>query len=219
MANAGGLNPAGLADRLRELAAELGLDAAVAHVEGDDLLPRAAELGLGEPLTANAYLGGFGHRRVPDAPAPTSWSPAGSPTPRWSSGPAVAHFGWARDDYDGSPAPSSAGHVIECGAQATGGNYAFFTELAGPAPPRLPDRRGRTPTAPASSPSTPGTGGAVSVGTVTAQLLYEISRAPLRGPDVTARLDSVDADAGRPGPGPHQRRRRRGAAAAAEGRR
>src|SRR5204862_4867387 len=50
VANAGGLNPAGLADQVRKLAAELGVDVAVAHVEGDDLRPRAAELGLGEPL-------------------------------------------------------------------------------------------------------------------------------------------------------------------------
>src|SRR3954466_9268833 len=52
VANAGGLNPAGLAAALRELAARLGIGLAVAHVEGDDLLPRAAELGLGSPLTA-----------------------------------------------------------------------------------------------------------------------------------------------------------------------
>ena len=58
--NAGGLNPAGLAAALRELAGRLGLGTAVASVEGDDLLPRAAELGLGTPLTANAYLGAFG---------------------------------------------------------------------------------------------------------------------------------------------------------------
>src|SRR6201992_3246828 len=60
VANAGGLNPAGLADAIRALAERLGVDARVAHVEGDDLLPRAAELGLGTPLTANAYLGAWG---------------------------------------------------------------------------------------------------------------------------------------------------------------
>ena len=83
--NAGGLNPAGLAERLRQLAASLGVDVNVAHVEGDDLLPRADELGLGSPLTANAYLGALGDRRLPRSAAPTSSSPAGSPTPRSSS--------------------------------------------------------------------------------------------------------------------------------------
>ena len=63
--NAGGLNPAGLADRLREVAGRLGLTVRVAHVEGDDILGRAdalglADPGLGKPLTANAYLGGLG---------------------------------------------------------------------------------------------------------------------------------------------------------------
>ncbi|WP_348729588.1 acyclic terpene utilization AtuA family protein, partial [uncultured Mycolicibacterium sp.] len=60
VANAGGLNPAGLADAIRTLADTLGVPATVAHVEGDDLLPRADELGLGAPLTANAYLGAWG---------------------------------------------------------------------------------------------------------------------------------------------------------------
>src|SRR5246500_2597558 len=60
IANAGGLNPAGLADAVRALADRVGIPARVAHVEGDDLLPRAQELGLGTPLTANAYLGAWG---------------------------------------------------------------------------------------------------------------------------------------------------------------
>ena len=58
--NAGGLNPAGLADAVRALAEKLGIPTAVAHVEGDDLLPRAAELGFPGVLTANAYLGAWG---------------------------------------------------------------------------------------------------------------------------------------------------------------
>ena len=60
VANAGGLNPAGLADAVRALSGRLGIPARVAHVEGDDLQPRAEELGLGTPLTANAYLGAWG---------------------------------------------------------------------------------------------------------------------------------------------------------------
>ena len=69
VANAGGLNPAGLAARLREVAAEQGLDVTIAHVEGDDLLGRAGELGFGDVLTANAYLGAFGIAAALDAGA------------------------------------------------------------------------------------------------------------------------------------------------------
>ena len=96
-------------------------------------------------------------------------------------GPAAAHFGWAPTDYDALAGAVAAGHIIECGAQATGGNYAFFTEVADLTHPGFPiaeiDADG-------SSVITkhPGTGGAVSVDTVTAQLLYEITRCALRQP-------------------------------------
>ncbi|ASR39464.1 exopolyphosphatase [Prauserella marina] len=188
VSNAGGLNPAGLAARIRELADRLGIDVTVAHVEGDDLLPRAAELGLGSPLTANAYLGAWGIAecltegadvvvtgRVTDASVIV--------------GPAAAHFGWSRDDYDALAGAVAAGHVIECGAQATGGNYAFFTEHA-IGTPGFPIAE---ISADGSSVITkhPGTGGVVDVGTVTAQLLYEIGGARYAGPDVTARFDTI----------------------------
>ncbi|MGR7002174.1 acyclic terpene utilization AtuA family protein [Yinghuangia aomiensis] len=193
VANAGGLNPAGLAAALRALAAELGVDAAIAHVEGDDLRPRAAELGLGDPLAANAYLGAWGIAaclrdgadivvtgRVTDASLVV--------------GPAAAHFGWARDDYDALAGAVVAGHVIECGPQATGGNYAFFTELTGRAAPDRPAFPLVEIAADGSSVVTkhPGTGGAVTLGTVTAQLLYEIGGADYPGPDVTTRFDTVE---------------------------
>lgn len=193
VANAGGVNPAGLARAVRELTEKLGLDVAVAHVEGDDLLARAAEFGFGTPLTANAYLGAWGIReclvrgadvvvtgRVTDASLVV--------------GPAAAHFGWARDDYDALAGAMVAGHVIECGAQATGGNYAFFTELteseAGLASPGFPIAQ---ISADGSSVITkhPGSGGAVTIGTVTAQLVYEITGARYAGPDATARFDTV----------------------------
>ncbi|MGW3042149.1 acyclic terpene utilization AtuA family protein [Kitasatospora sp. NPDC001159] len=187
--NAGGLNPARLADRLRELAQRLGVAAAVAHVEGDDLLSRRSELGLPEGLlAANAYLGGFGIAaclaegadvvvtgRVTDAAL--------------VAGPAIAHFGWTSDDLDALAGAVVAGHVLECGAQATGGNYAFFREhdVTCPGFP-LAELH-----ADGSSVITkhPGTGGAVTVGTVTAQLLYETGGSHYLGPDVTARLDTV----------------------------
>ncbi|HEY3716845.1 MAG TPA: acyclic terpene utilization AtuA family protein [Jatrophihabitantaceae bacterium] len=187
--NAGGVNPSGLAAALQSLASRLGLSARIAHVEGDDLAGRASSLGLGEPLAANAYLGAWGIAaclsggadvvvtgRVTDASLVV--------------GPAAAHFGWARDDYDALAGAVAAGHVIECGPQATGGNYSFFTSIGDLRRPGFPiaeiDADG-------SSVITkhPGTGGAVTVGTVTAQLLYEVTGARYAGPDVTLRLDSV----------------------------
>ncbi|OBK65234.1 exopolyphosphatase [Mycobacterium colombiense] len=190
VANAGGLNPAGLADAIRALAERLGIDARIAHVEGDDLLSRAAELGLGSPLTANAYLGAWGivdclddgadvvvTGRVTDASVIV--------------GAAAAHFGWERADYDRLAGAVVAGHVIECGVQATGGNYSFFTEVADLTHAGFPLAE---VSADGSSVITkhPGTGGLVSVDTVTAQLLYEITGARYANPDVTARMDSVE---------------------------
>jgi hypothetical protein len=187
--NAGGLNPAGLAVAVRALAAKLGVPVKVAHVEGDDLLPRAAELGFEGVLTANAYLGAWGivdclssgadivvTGRVTDASVVV--------------GPAAAHFGWSRQDYDRIAGAVVAGHVIECGAQATGGNYAFFTDIADLDHAGLPIAEMY---ADGSSVITkhPGTGGQVSVGTVTAQLLYEITGARYANPDATARFDTI----------------------------
>ncbi|NVJ17284.1 acyclic terpene utilization AtuA family protein [Myxococcus sp. AM010] len=186
--NAGGLNPAGLAAALREVAAKLGVKVHVAHVEGDDLSARADALGLGSPLTANAYLGGWGIAaclragadivvtgRVTDASLVV--------------GPAAAHFGWKVDDWDRLAGAMVAGHVLECGTQATGGNFSFFTELDA--------RRPGFPLAElyedGSSVITKhaGTGGAVTVDTVLAQLVYEITGARYAGPDATARFDTI----------------------------
>ena len=190
VANAGGLNPAGLAAAIGELAARLGLDASVAYVEGDDLRPRAAELGLGEPLAANAYLGAWGIAeclrsgadvvvtgRVTDASLVV--------------GPAVAHFGWSRSEFDALAGAVVAGHVIECGPQATGGNYSFFAEIADLRRPGFPIAELRRDGTSVIT-KHPGTGGAVTVGTVTAQLLYEIGGPRYAGPDVTARFDTIE---------------------------
>jgi hypothetical protein len=189
VANAGGLNPAGLAQAVRELAARLGLSVNVAHVEGDDLVPRAAELGFGAPLAANAYLGGWGIADCLNAGADVVVT--GRVTDASVLvGPAAAHHGWARTDYDRLAGAIAAGHVIECGTQATGGNYAFFTEIADLAHPGFPlaeiHRDG-------SSVITkhPGTGGAVTIDTVTAQLLYEIGAPAYLGPDVTTHFDTI----------------------------
>ncbi|RNF81682.1 acyclic terpene utilization AtuA family protein [Streptomyces botrytidirepellens] len=187
VANAGGLNPAGLADAIRGLAERLGIGCRVAHVEGDDLLG-ARDWGPGV-VSANAYLGGGGIAaclrggadvvvtgRVTDAALVT--------------GPAAAHFGWAADDWDALAGAVVAGHVLECGTQATGGNYAFFTEIDDLRRPGFPLAEIH-PDGSAVITKHPGTGGAVTVGTVTAQLLYETAGARYPGPDVTARLDSV----------------------------
>jgi hypothetical protein len=189
--NAGGLNPAGLTRQLRALAEKLGVTAEFAHVEGDDLTARAAELGLGSPLTASAYLGAWGIVACLNAGADVVVT--GRVTDAsLVVGPAAAHFGWARTDYDQLAGAVAAGHVIECGAQATGGNYSFFTEF-------LEDMtRAGFPIAEirrdGSSVITkhPGTGGAVTTGTVTAQLMYEIQGARYAGPDVTTRLDTIE---------------------------
>jgi len=188
--NAGGLNPAGLADSVRVLADRMGIATRVAHVEGDDLLARAGELDLGTPLTANAYLGAWGivdclnagadivvTGRVTDASVIV--------------GPAAAHFGWGRADFDQLAGAVTAGHVIECGVQATGGNYAFFTEVGDLTHAGFPLAEVH---ADGSSVITKhaGTGGLVSVDTVTAQLLYEITGARYANPDVTARFDRVE---------------------------
>lgn len=187
VANAGGLNPAGLADAVRDLAGRVGVGGLrVAHVEGDDLGER-----FPGALTANAYLGGAGIAaclragadvvvtgRVTDAALVT--------------GPAAAHFGWGEGDHDRLAGAVVAGHILECGTQATGGNYAFFAECE--------ERELLRPGFPVaeihedgSSVITKhdGTGGFVDVGTVTAQLLYETAGARYAGPDVTARLDTV----------------------------
>ncbi|MEU4208444.1 acyclic terpene utilization AtuA family protein [Streptomyces sp. NPDC026206] len=184
--NAGGLNPAGLAERIGELADRVGVPARVAHVTGDDLLGDG-QWGKGV-LTANAYLGGAGIAeclragadvvvtgRVTDAALVT--------------GPAAAHFGWTAEDLDPLAGAVVAGHVLECGTQATGGNYAFFTEhdVLRPGFPLAEIH----PDGSAVITKHPGTGGAVTASTVTAQLLYETAGARYVGPDVTARLDTV----------------------------
>ena len=206
VSNAGGLDPAGCAEAVRALGARLGLEPSVAYVSGDNLLPRLDELkaaGIelahfetGQPrgdtsgfLTANAYLGCFGivealnrgadivvTGRVTDAAV--------------VCGPAAWHHGWARDDWDALAGGVVAGHVIECGAQVTGGNYSFFTEVAGMTHVGFPwaEVAGDGSCVIGKH---DGTGGEVSVGTVTSQLLYEIGGPEYYGPDVTARFDTI----------------------------
>jgi hypothetical protein len=207
VANAGGLNPSGLAAELRALAGRLGLDVGVAHVEGDDLLgrlddlraagERLAHLDTGVPLaaagvapvTANAYLGAWGIVAALEAGADVVV--CGRVTDAsLVVGPAAWHFGWAADDWDRLAGAVVAGHVLECGTQATGGNYAFLDELPDARPPGFPIAEVAADGG-AVVTKHPGTGGLVSVGTVTAQLLYEIAGPAYENPDVVARFDTV----------------------------
>ncbi len=207
VSNAGGLNPHGCAAQVVAVAERLGRTVRVAVVDGDDATEafgqeRAAgwtapHLDTGRPFATagrdpdvvSAYLGGWGIAealaggadivvtgRVTDAAI--------------IIGPAAWHFGWARNDWDALAGAVAAGHVIECGAQATGGNFSFFRET--------PDMvRAGFPIAEIAADGSavitkhPGTGGAVTVETVTAQLLYEIAGARYLNPDVVTRLDTA----------------------------
>jgi hypothetical protein len=147
VSNAGGLDPDTCAEAVAELAATLGLSPTIAYVNGDDLLDRLDELQragvdlahfeTGEPLgdptrfvSANAYLGCFGivealgrgadiviTGRVTDAAL--------------VCGPAAWHHQWSPDNLDALAGAVVAGHVVECGAQVSGGNYSFFKEVSG----------------------------------------------------------------------------------------
>ncbi len=207
VANAGGLNPAGLAMKLRQLLERLGLRANVAHIEGDDLLPRLGELQAAghdlrhmdtgrsladagvEPVSANVYLGAWGIVEALNSGADIVVCPRVTDA-SLVVGPAAWRFGWARDDWDRLAGAVVAGHIIECGPQATGGNYSFFSEVPGITKLGFPIAEVRED---GSSVITkhPGSGGLVSVGTVTAQLLYEIQGRRYINPDVVTRFDSI----------------------------
>ncbi|HRB03743.1 MAG TPA: DUF1446 domain-containing protein [Ilumatobacteraceae bacterium] len=200
--NAGGLNPAGCADKVREIAARLGLDVKVAYVDGDDLMDRIEDLRpqlehldtgaplTGQPVTANAYMGGWGIAAALKAGADVVV--CGRVTDAAIVvGPAAWWHDWAMDDWNALAGAVVAGHVIECGTQATGGNYSWFEEIPQPALPL------GYPIAEVAADGScvitkhAGTGGIVNVGTVTAQLLYEIASPAYANPDVISRFDTV----------------------------
>ena len=207
VSNAGGLNPRGLVNRLEQLAADLGLTPRFAIVEGDDLMPRLAELmdqghefrhldrhvplrGAGvTPLTANAYLGGWGIKEALDRGADVVI--CGRVTDAaLVVGPCAWNFNWRRDDWNALAGAVVAGHVLECGPQATGGNYSFFQEIDGLDSPGFPIAEMESDGS-AVITKHPGTGGRVTVGTVTAQLLYEIASPRYLNPDVTAHFETI----------------------------
>ncbi len=215
VSNAGGLDPDGCAEAVAQVADRFGLSPTIAYVDGDDLMPRLSDLDLrpvrsdrsgptgnsaipSRYLTANAYLGCWGivdaltrdadiviTGRVTDAAV--------------VCGPAAWHHGWKRDRFDELAGAVVAGHLIECSAQVTGGNYSFFHEIPGTRVHGTGARLG-FPWAEVSSDGSSvigkhdGTGGVVNIGTVTSQLLYEIAGPEYFGPDVTTRFDSIALD-------------------------
>jgi Acyclic terpene utilisation family protein AtuA len=207
VANAGGLNPAGLAAKITELSGRLGLTTRVAYITGDDLIPALGDLqaagheltnlDTGLPLakadlpvvTANAYLGGWGITAALQAGADVVVCPRVTDA-SLVTGPAAWWHGWRRDDWDALAGAVAAGHVIECGPQATGGNYSFPAEITNRRYPGFPVAE---VAADGGSVITKhdGTGGVVSVGTVTAQLLYEIGDPAYLNPDVVAHFDTI----------------------------
>ena len=205
--NAGGLNPAGMADEVRAIVAEAGVSLSVAHVAGDDLMPQLATLRAAgvpfthldtgadlaecgaEPVSANAYLGGWGIATALAGGADIVI------TGRVTDAALVVGAGawwhnWSRTDFDALAGAVAAGHIIECGPQATGGNYSQLAEIA--------DRR--YPGSPIAELAHDGsfvitkpddTGGLVSPGTVIAQLLYEVAAPAYANPDVVAHFDTL----------------------------
>lgn len=205
--NAGGLNPAGLAAALGKLARDQGLSPRIAHIEGDDVaarLPeflaaghelkhldtgrRYAEIGR-EAVTANAYLGGWGIKEALDRGADIVICPRVTDA-ALVIGPAASAFGWRRDDWDALAGAVVAGHVLECGAQATGGNYCFFGELPQGGLPGFPICEiAADGSCVVTKPKN--TGGAVTVDTVSAQILYEIQGPRYANPDVVTHFDTI----------------------------
>jgi hypothetical protein len=206
--NAGGFDPAGMAEAVRAKVAEAGLALRVAHVGGDDVFARLAEfhteghalenLDTGEPIkdwgfepvAANAYLGGFGIAAALAAGADIVVT--GRVTDAsLTVGPAAWWHGWTPDEVDALAGAVTAGHIIECGAHATGGNFSGFRTVPGMVKPGFPIAE---VAADGSSVITKhaADGGTVTVDTVTAQLLYEIQGPRYLNPDATVHLETVE---------------------------
>ena len=207
VSNAGGLNPKSMAIEIEKILKEQSIDMKVAYIDGDDLMPTISNLKKsGEefknidkgkkldesgysPLTANAYLGAWGIKEALDKGADIVVCPRVTDA-AVVIGPAAWKFNWKRDNYDALAGALAAGHIIECGCQATGGNYAFFKEV------ESFDNVGY-PIAEIYNDGSfyvtkhPNTGGLVSTGTVTAQLLYEINSPAYVNPDVIAHFDTL----------------------------
>ena len=189
VSNAGGLNPRGLAEALDAL----GTGAKIAYVDGDDV---RGKIDVPDALTANAYLGGFGIARALAHGADVVVT--GRVTDAAVvMGPAIWWHDWSPTDYDALAGSVIAGHVIECGTQATGGNFAGLFDAIDAGLVDDPVQPFGFPIAEIAADGTvvitkhSGTGGLVTVDTVTAQLFYEIQGASYLNPDVTTDLTSI----------------------------
>lgn len=208
VANAGGVNPEACAAAVTAVVDKLGLKVTVATVSGDDVLSQLPDLiaaghplnnlETGEPIadhlgrvqSANVYLGAFPIAEALGRGADVVIT--GRVTdPSLTLAPLIHEFGWTADDYDRLAAGTVAGHILECGTQSTGGNYDLWREvedLAGIGYPIVEVEESGSFVVTKKE----GTGGLVDVGTVTAQLLYELGE-PTRylTPDVVADFTSV----------------------------
>jgi hypothetical protein len=207
VSNAGGLNPKSMAEEIEKILKELGVDSKVAYIDGDDIKDELSKLqaegeafinmdrniplseSSNEVVTANTYFGAWGIKEALDQGADIVICPRVTDA-AVVIGPAAWKFNWSRNDYDALAGALAAGHIIECGAQCCGGNYSFFEEV-----PSFRDMGYPIAEIEADGSFTiskhPGTGGLVSVGTITAQLLYEIKAPAYYNPDVIAHFDTM----------------------------
>ena len=187
VSNAGGVNPQACAAALQDAIAAQGLELKVACVVGDDLMPKLTELadsgitemfsGAAFPdpdkvLSINAYLGAFPIARALQAGADIVVT-GRCVDSAVTLGACIHAFGWGRDDLDQLAMGSLAGHILECGPQATGGNFTDWEQVQGMADIGYPIAE-IDPDGSFICTKPEGTGGLVSVGTVSEQMLYEI---------------------------------------------
>ena len=211
VANAGGVNPLGCKQAVEQLAAELGLadEVTVGVVSGDDIHGRLDDILKQEPLahlqsgeglatirdrvlSANVYLGASAVVRALELGANVVIAGRVTDT-SVTLAPMIHEFGWKRDDWDRIASGVIAGHIIECGAQCTGGNFTdwhkvpSYVNIGFPVVEAYPDGRFVVT-------KHPGSGGLVSVHTITEQLLYEMGTPGYLSPDCVARFDSIVLD-------------------------
>lgn len=187
IANAGGVNPQGCADAVRELIAEKGLDLKVGVITGDDIIEHKdaiaaldqTDMFSGAPcppvetiMSINSYLGAFPIANALDMGADIIIT-GRCVDSAVTLGALIHEFGWSESDWDKLASGSLAGHILECGPQATGGNFTDWEEAGDIANIGYPiavcsDDGSFDVTKP------DGTGGIVNVGTVSEQMLYEI---------------------------------------------
>jgi len=204
LTNAGGVNPQSCGAAARALIAEMGLDLKVAVISGDDLLANGDQLTAYKDMfsgaefpevdklaSVNAYLGGFPVAAALDAGADIVIT-GRSVDSAVTLGACIHAFGWTPEDYDQLASGSLAGHIIECGPQATGGNFTDWQlvkdNIANIGYPFIDiDAQGDF-----TCSKLEGTGGIVNVATVAEQMVYEIGDPQAYMlPDVTCDFSNV----------------------------